>query len=83
MSAWLTIIGIGDDGVDGLAPSARTLLGTAEIAIGSRRILEREDLGDVETHFWTSPIEDMLSMAFPQFAFHKGATSDGDHKASE
>lgn len=60
MSAWLTIIGIGDDGVDGLAPSARAVLGGAGIAVASRRILEVTDLGDIETHSWTSPIADML-----------------------
>ncbi len=61
MSAWLTIVGIGDDGLDGLAPAPRALIGAADIVVGSQRILQREDLGDTETHIWTSPIEDMLS----------------------
>jgi len=60
MSAWLTIIGIGDDGVEGLTPSARTVLNAAKIVVGSQRILEVAELGDIETHRWTSPIEDML-----------------------
>lgn len=61
MSAWLTIIGIGDDGVDGLAPGPRALTDAAEIVVGSQRILERAELGGKETHIWSSPIEDMLA----------------------
>lgn len=61
MSAWLTIVGVGDDGVDGLTPPARAVLGAADIVVGSRRILEHADWGDVETRNWTSPIEDMLA----------------------
>ena len=36
MTAWLSVIGIGDDGLAGLSPAARTLVETAEIA-GRRR----------------------------------------------
>lgn len=61
MSAWLTIIGVGDDGVDGLATGPRALIGAADIIVGSRRILEREELGNTETHIWSSPISDMLT----------------------
>lgn len=61
MSAWLTIIGIGDDGVDGLTPSSRAVLEAAEIVVGSRRILERENFGDAETHHWTSPFQEKLA----------------------
>jgi len=61
MSAWLTIIGVGDDGVDGLATGPRALIGAADIIVGSRRILEREELGNAETHIWSSPISDMLT----------------------
>ncbi len=61
MSAWLTIIGVGDDGVDGLATGPRALIGAADIIVGSRRILEREELGNAETHIWSSPIADMLT----------------------
>ena len=36
---WLSIIGIGEDGVDGLSPAARGLIGAAEIVFGGRRHL--------------------------------------------
>ncbi len=37
MSPWLTVIGIGDDGLDGLAPAIRALIGTAELLVGGDR----------------------------------------------
>jgi precorrin-6Y C5,15-methyltransferase (decarboxylating) len=60
MSAWLTIVGVGDDGPDGLAPGPRALIDAADIVVGSQRLLDREDLGDTETHKWASPFDDML-----------------------
>ncbi len=61
MTPWLTIIGVGDDGVDGLASGPRALIDGADIVVGSRRILEREDFGGTETHNWTSPLDEMLT----------------------
>ncbi len=39
MTAWLTIIGIGEDGHDGLSAAARQALAVAEVVIGSERTL--------------------------------------------
>jgi precorrin-6B C5,15-methyltransferase / cobalt-precorrin-6B C5,C15-methyltransferase len=36
---WLSIVGIGEDGVDGLSAAARGLIGAAEIVFGGRRHL--------------------------------------------
>ena len=36
---WLSIIGIGDDGIDGLGPIARSVLESAEIVFGGKRHL--------------------------------------------
>jgi precorrin-6B C5,15-methyltransferase / cobalt-precorrin-6B C5,C15-methyltransferase len=36
---WLSIVGIGEDGIDGLTPVARGLIGSAEIVFGGRRHL--------------------------------------------
>jgi precorrin-6B C5,15-methyltransferase / cobalt-precorrin-6B C5,C15-methyltransferase len=36
---WLSIVGIGEDGVEGLSVTARGLIGTAEIVFGGRRHL--------------------------------------------
>ena len=61
MKPWLTIVGVGDDGPDGLAPGPRALLNAADIIVSSQRILERTDFGGIETHAWTTPIEEMLA----------------------
>ncbi len=37
MTPWLTIVGIGDDGLAGLAPAARALVETAEVLVGGDR----------------------------------------------
>ena len=36
---WLSIVGVGEDGVDGLSATARALIGNAEIVFGGRRHL--------------------------------------------
>ncbi len=37
---WLSIVGIGEDGVDGLSTAARAAIATAEVVFGGRRHLE-------------------------------------------
>jgi len=39
MSGWLNIVGIGEDGLDGLSPTARALVDTAEFLVGGERHL--------------------------------------------
>ena len=39
MLAWLSIIGIGEDGLDGLSPAARCLLNDSEVIVGGKRQL--------------------------------------------
>lgn len=36
---WLSIVGIGEDGLDGLSPAARTLIAQASLVVGGRRHL--------------------------------------------
>src|SRR3954463_7461775 len=36
---WLSIVGIGEDGIEGLSPAARTLVTEAEIVFGGKRHL--------------------------------------------
>ena len=36
---WLAIVGLGEDGIDGLPPAARTLLAQAGLVVGGRRHL--------------------------------------------
>lgn len=54
---WLTILGIGEDGVDGLSSAARTLLAQAELVVGGARHLRLADaLIRGEQMPWPSPI---------------------------
>ena len=39
MKPWLSVIGIGEDGLAGLSPAARTLIETAEVLVGGKRHL--------------------------------------------
>ncbi len=58
---WLSVIGIGDDGPDGLIPAARSLLDDAEIIIGADRHLEKIPDDGRERLEWTSPLTEMAS----------------------
>ena len=57
---WLTIIGIGEDGVDGLSPAARALVETAEIIIGGDRHQNLIVSSQAERVVWPSPFDAMI-----------------------
>jgi precorrin-6Y C5,15-methyltransferase (decarboxylating) len=46
---WLTIIGIGDNGLESLTPPARLLFDAAATIIAPERVLKRIDCGAHET----------------------------------
>ncbi len=55
---WLSIIGIGEDGLDGLTNVARALIATAEVVYGGRRHLGlAEDAINGETKIWQNPLD--------------------------
>jgi precorrin-6B C5,15-methyltransferase / cobalt-precorrin-6B C5,C15-methyltransferase len=56
---WLSIVGIGEDGVEGLSSVARQLIGSAELVVGGARHLElADDLIRGRRLAWPSPITD-------------------------
>jgi len=58
---WLSIIGIGEDGVDGLSPIAQRLVADAELVVGGRRHLAlAKSLIRGRQQVWPSPIGDAL-----------------------
>src|SRR5208283_4909595 len=57
---WLAVVGIGEDGIDGLSPAARTLVAQAEFVVGGQRHLALVQPLAAETFVWPSPIEDAL-----------------------
>ncbi|MEP2641348.1 precorrin-6y C5,15-methyltransferase (decarboxylating) subunit CbiE [Roseobacter sp.] len=58
---WLTIVGLGEDGLKGLGAASRTALDAAEIVMGPPRHLEL--VGDLpcETHPWPVPFADGIA----------------------
>jgi precorrin-6Y C5,15-methyltransferase (decarboxylating) len=56
MSAWLTVIGIGEDGIEGLPPIHRATIAAAEIIIGGERHLAMLGATKAETQSWASPL---------------------------
>jgi precorrin-6B C5,15-methyltransferase / cobalt-precorrin-6B C5,C15-methyltransferase len=58
MSRWLGIVGIGEDGLAGLNPAARTLVETAETLVGGERHLAMVPPGAAERIVWARPLTD-------------------------
>jgi precorrin-6Y C5,15-methyltransferase (decarboxylating) len=59
---WLSIIGIGEDGLDGLSPAARQILSQAPFIIGGARHLALLGATTAETLVWPVPFERGLEM---------------------
>ena len=69
IGCWLSIIGIGQDGVEGLSPRARSLISSAELVVGGARHLElAAELIKNERLQWPSPLHD----AFPAILARRG-----------
>ncbi len=57
MSRWLTIIGLGEDGLEGLTPAARKLIEQAQTLVGGERHLAKVPNGSAERLRWASPLK--------------------------
>ena len=68
-SRWLAIVGIGEDGAEGLSPAARALIANAKLVIGGKRHLALADgLPRGERKSWPSPI----AQSIPEILAHRG-----------
>jgi precorrin-6Y C5,15-methyltransferase (decarboxylating) len=58
MTPWLSIVGIGEDGLTGLSPAARVLIEEADVLVSSKRHLDRMPVArdGQERVAWTSPL---------------------------
>jgi precorrin-6B C5,15-methyltransferase / cobalt-precorrin-6B C5,C15-methyltransferase len=66
---WLSVVGIGDDGLTGLSPIARSLLDQAEIIFGGKRHLAMLPTTDSRTQLmWQSPFRASID----QIISHRG-----------
>jgi precorrin-6Y C5,15-methyltransferase (decarboxylating) len=54
---WLSIIGIGEDGLDGLSPAATHLLRQARLVVGGARHLALAGPIEAETIVWPAPMD--------------------------
>jgi precorrin-6Y C5,15-methyltransferase (decarboxylating) len=57
LKRWLSVVGIGEDGLAGLAPIGRTLIGTAAVLVGGRRHLDMVPLDGAERLLWERPLD--------------------------
>jgi precorrin-6B C5,15-methyltransferase / cobalt-precorrin-6B C5,C15-methyltransferase len=60
MIRWLSVVGIGEDGLAGLSPATRTLIETAEFVVGGERHLAMIPVGQAEQIPWAQPIAETL-----------------------
>ena len=78
MSAWLTVVGLGEDGLDGLGTSARATIAAAEVLVGGARHLAKVPPGAAERVVWG----DDLNRTIESLARHRGrrvvALASGD-----
>lgn len=54
MMRWLSIVGVQEDGLDGLSPAARAVLAGAAVLVGGRRLLDLIPDSDAERIPWTT-----------------------------
>jgi len=59
-TAWLTIVGLGEDGPDGLPPASRRALDQAEVVMGAKRHLALLPSLKADTVEWPVPFADGL-----------------------
>jgi precorrin-6Y C5,15-methyltransferase (decarboxylating) len=59
---WLAIVGLGEDGVEGLSASAKALIANAKLVVGGRRHLALADgLPSAEIMAWSSPLDESVA----------------------
>jgi precorrin-6B C5,15-methyltransferase / cobalt-precorrin-6B C5,C15-methyltransferase len=65
MTKWLSIIGMGEDGLEGLSPRAMTLLSQAQVIVGSKRLLALTSNSMAEKHEWPQPFSAVMDRIKP------------------
>lgn len=60
MSPWLHVVGIGEDGLDGLTPATRAVVEAAEVLVGGERHQQLADGIGAERLTWPSPFDALI-----------------------
>ena len=61
-SSWLTIVGIGDDGLEGLPEKARKLLRQAVLIVAPDRVIRKEDFPEADVRLWSEGFQTILDV---------------------
>jgi precorrin-6Y C5,15-methyltransferase (decarboxylating) len=78
MKPWLSVIGIGEDGLTGLSAAARTLVETAETLVGGARHLAMTPPGNAERLVWQHPLTDTLAAIAARRGSRVAVLASGD-----
>ncbi|WP_442756625.1 precorrin-6y C5,15-methyltransferase (decarboxylating) subunit CbiE [Methylocystis sp. JAN1] len=78
MEKWLSIIGIGEDGVASLSPAARALIAQATLIVGGARHLSLIGKTAAERLQWPSPLSDALPRILSQRGRQSVVLASGD-----
>jgi precorrin-6B C5,15-methyltransferase / cobalt-precorrin-6B C5,C15-methyltransferase len=62
MKPWLTIIGVGDDGLANLPEATLAHLGRANLIIAPHRLLKTTDFAQAELRFWSAGFDETLAL---------------------
>lgn len=68
MTPWLTVVGLGEDGLAGLSPGARALVDAAEVLVGGARHHRLLPDHGAERLTWRRPLKDSMA----EIAAHRG-----------
>ncbi len=60
MTPWLHVVGIGEDGMDGLTPATRAIVAAAEVLVGGERHQGLADGLEAERLTWPSPFDALI-----------------------
>ena len=75
---WLTILGLGEDGVEGLSALAKRLLASAEVVWGGRRHLELAGSLIRNGRAWPSPLDNAMPEILSMRGRHVCVLASGD-----
>ncbi|MEM1276967.1 MAG: precorrin-6y C5,15-methyltransferase (decarboxylating) subunit CbiE [Pseudomonadota bacterium] len=78
MTAWLNIIGIGEDGVSGLSAAARAALSEAEILLGGDRHHDLAGVTQAKRLSWPSPFDAMIDAIIAHRGWRMVVLATGD-----
>lgn len=78
MNRWLTIVGMGEDGWDGLTPRARQAIQSAEAIVGSDRLLSLLPETKSEIHLWPQPFSAVVDRIKPLRGKQTAVLATGD-----